>query len=589
MQQPLGWKSKTQNKIEMKKALYLSAMLLGLSGALKAQTDFSISGLGRVVVTDNKLKGPILDGDLSTPNKGVSGYILFDMKPTLKVNNNTHANAILRVKSPFGAFFGDQVQFEFRQFQIMGKINKYVDYQIGDINVEMTPYTVYAFSEMPHEFEAEVFKIRRNIVNYENFVIGNAWRLQGVQGFANIPVSKGLKGVYVNAFVVRTNATNESTVPDRILAGAKVNLKQSDNFSIGGNYVGLQDITVKTSAYDYVNHVLTGDAKISADLDAVRLQLKGETGFSSFDYTRNADKVNVSYNDYFYDVNGNAVFNPLKLKLFAGYRNVGPQFSSPSAQTRRINVTSAPQLFPTVHNNTDPRAQVLYDRFTQENVYNRSINAVLYPFLPAYNLIFPYGDATPNRKGLTAGISSDTALKALTAEVRVDLFNEIIGEGVVETRKFTGIRGGAVLEIGKLLDIKRRISVNAGYRYEKSSRGGLAPVDFHTGLVDAGASIEVLKKFDLMGGVKLLNASGQEYLTQRDQFNMITAANPLDPFAVYNVDLSQKIYTVGARLRFGDLSFFTLNYNISDNKEKNDSANDYKINQFFFNYTLIIP
>jgi hypothetical protein len=551
--------------------------------------------LGRVLVTDNKLDGNIIKNDISTPNSGVSGYILFDLKPTLKVNKDLSANAILRVKNAFGAFFGDQVAFEFRQFQIMGKVNKNIDYQIGDINVEMTPYTVFAFPETYNQFEAEVFKMRRNIVNYENFVIGNAWRLQGVQGFANVPFgSTGASSLYINAFGVRTNSTNDLNVPDRILVGTRALYKLKNVLAIGGNYVGLEDIALKTSIVNYVNHVVTGDGKLSLNSEAIGVDLKGEGGMSSFNYTRTQDNKSVSYNDYFYDVNGSATLRKIGLKLFGGYRNVGPQFSSPSAQTTRINITTNPLLFPTVINNSTLRKDItsgptLYDRFTQENVYNRSINPVLYPFLPAFNLIFPYGDATPNRQGFTAGLATDTSMKAVNAEVRADFYNEIIGEGVPDKRKYTGVRGGIVFDLTRIFDLNRRVSINAGGKFEQSKRGGAAAIDFHSTLIDAGASIEVLKKVDLLGGVKLLTAKGTEYLTVRDEFNLISSANSFSSFPVYTVNFTQNVYTVGARIRFAELSYFTVHYNISSYNTKIDSFYNYNIKQFFVNYTMIIP
>jgi len=580
----------------MKKTyIFLTIFFLTVSFALKAQTDFSLSGLGRVVVTDNRLDGNIIKNDLATPNKGVSGYILFDLKPTLKVNKDLTANAILRVKSPFGAFFGDQVAFEFRQFQVLGKINKNIDYQIGDINVEMTPYTVYAFPEMYNQFESEVHKIRRNIVNYENFVIGNAWRLQGVQGFANLPLgSTGTNSLYINVFGVRTNATNDANIPDRILVGTRVLYKLSNIFRLGGNYVGMEDIKLKSAIVNYVNHVYTGDAKLSLNSDAFGLDLKGETGMSSYNYSRIQDNKSASYNDYFYDVNAAATVKKAKFKIYGGYRNVGPQFSSPSAQTRRINITANPGLFPTVLGNTTNRIDItngptLYDRFTQENIYNRAINPVLYPFLPAFNLIFPYGDATPNRSGITAGIATDTSSKAINAEIRTDFYNEIIGEGVPEKRKFTGVRGGIVVDVQRIFDLGRRISVNYGLKYEKSTRGGGAAINFKSTLIDVGGSVEVLKKVDLLVGAKLLAAKGTEYLTVRDQFNLITASNSFTTFPVYTVDFTQNVYTVGARIRFAELSYFTVNYNISTYNSKITSQFDYNIRQFFVNYTLIIP
>jgi hypothetical protein len=561
--------------------IFLSAFILTLSSELSAQTDFSLSGLGRVIVSHDKINGNINKGDTITPNKGMGGYILFDLKPTLRVNENLHANAILRVKNQFGSFFGDGTDFQFRQLQIMGRLGNKISYQLGDINVQMTPYTVFAFPEMYHEYEADIFAIRRSIANYENFVIGNAWRLQGAQSFANFSFGKGIESLSVNTFAVRTNPTDDIFVPDRILAGTRILAKQSSMFSLGGNYVGMLDIPLENSLVNYTNHVMTGDGEFTMDKETLLLKVKGETGLSSYDYYKDSEKKSVSYNDFFYTAEASAVYKPLKMKLFASYRDVGPQFSSPSAQTRRINVTTIPTLF-SVAGGAD-RQQVLFDRFTQEGIYNQAVNPVLYPFLPWYNNITPYGDATPNRRGISGGIATDTSLKVLRAEARVDLLNEIIGEGISDLRKFMGIRGGVVLNVDKVIGWEKRLALNGGIRMEKTTRSGLAAVDFSSTLIDAGTAIEVVKNIDILAGAKMLSAKGNEYIAQRDEFNLLQSFPPV------TVNLSEAIYSFGGRIRFANSSYFTINYNISSNKYPNNTAVNYNINQLFFNYTLIIP
>jgi hypothetical protein len=246
-------------------------------------------------------------------------------------------------------------------------------------------------------------------------------------------------------------------------------------------------------------------------------------------------------------------------------------------------------MFPTFINTSTStiynRNQVLVDRFTQENIYNRGINPVLYSYNPYYNVIYPYGDATPNRKGISAGIETDTSLKVIKADARLDLINEVIGEGVAETKSFTGVRGGLELNVGRLIDSKRRISIIGGARYESAKRDGLAAVDFKTMTIDAGISLEVVKRLDFLLGAKLLSASGTEFIAVRDEFNNIT------DFSFYNnTDVKQNVYSAGLKLRFAENSYFTVNYNVSPNEFSHSAEpNSYSINQLFFHYTMLIP
>jgi hypothetical protein len=556
--------------------------LLSVCSASYAQVQFNFNGLGRAIVTSNKISGPTLKGDTTSPSKGVSGYTLFDLQPNLVINNNIKANAILRLRNPFGSFFGAATAFSFRQFQIMGKIGKAIEYEIGDIYLgNMTKYTMYKPAETFHEYESEIHQMRRSVVEYENFVKGNMWRLQGVQGKSLFGFNSGIKTLGINIFAVRTNATNDKNVPDRIMSGGRIGIVQSQYLSLGVNYVGLMDVKLNADQVEYSNNVLTGDAKVTLDRESFLVQLNGEFGGSNFKNVQVYNDSTVKYSDHVYDGGLKAVYKPAKVKLFASYRSVGAQFSSPSAQTSRINVGQQPALFGRIVNSTVSRNQTLYDRLTDEQSYNRSVSPVLYGFLPQYGNLSPYGDATPNRQGMTAGIGTDTSAKIISAELRADLFSEIIGEGVVDKRKYTSIRGGFLFNFGDLLKINRKMNVNFGFRQENTTRGGNAPINFKSLLIDAGASVEVVKSFDLLIGAKLLNASGNEYLSMRNQFNLLSNFTP------YAINLKEMIYSAGARLRFSGRSYFTVNYNVSGYKETTNYNYNYNINQLFFNYTLV--
>ncbi len=554
--------------------------LLSVCSASYAQVQFNFNGLGRAIVTSNKLEGETLRNDTLSPTKGVSGYTLFDLQPNLVINNNVRANAILRLRNPFGSFYGANTLFSFRQFQIMGKIGKAVEYEIGDIYLGMTKYTLHNPVETFHEYESDIHAMRRNILEYENFVTGNMWRLQGVQGKSSFGFEKGIKALGVNIFAARTNATNNQTIPDRILVGGRIGIVQSEYLSIGANYIGMQDLKVNNSAVDYTNHVITGDVKLTLDRDKFLAQLSGEFGTSSFKNVQVLDSTTVKYSDYVTEAGFKGVYKPAKIKLFASYRSVGAQFTSPGAQTARMNVDQSLWLFNRIDNFNTPRNLTLYDRLTDEQLYNRSISPVFYNFLPQYGNLTPYGEATPNRAGITVGLGSDTSAKIINAEVRADLFNEIIGEGVADKRQFTSVRGGVKFNFGDLLKIDRKMSINVGARQEITKRGGAAPVDFNSMLIDLGTTIETFKKIDALVGIKLLTAKGNEYLGFRDQFNMLNA------FSDYRVDLNETIMSFGVRIRFSERSYLTGNYNTSVYKEIQFQNYNYNINQLFVNYTL---
>ncbi|MCS6824675.1 MAG: hypothetical protein NZ529_10300 [Cytophagaceae bacterium] len=227
------------------------------------------------------------------------------------------------------------------------------------------------------------------------------------------------------------------------------------------------------------------------------------------------------------------------------------------------------------------RTQALFDRFTDEQIYNRSISPVLYPFLPWFGNLNPYGDATPNRSGVALGLQSDTSLKILNATLQMDMFGEIIGEGVEEKRKYNALTAGMAFNLHKLITLDRAIILNASIRNEKTSRNGLAAIDFKSSLLDAGLTAEAFKKFDILMGAKILSAKGNEYLTGRDEFNNVQTFTPV------SVNITTNIYSAGVRFRYAEKSYFSVLYNTTDVKDNNSNQFDYTIKQLFFNYTLI--
>jgi len=557
--------------------------LLSVGATANAQVDFNFNGLGRAIVTTNKLGGTTLANDSLSSDKGLSGYALFDLQPNLVINKAVRANAILPLRNPFGSFFGSGTTFAFRQFQIAGRIGKKIDYEFGDIYIgsDMTKYTVYNPNEIYNTFESDIHKNRRNVLEYENFVQGNQWRLQGAKASTAFDFNKIIERVGVNVFGTRTNATNERGIPDRLLVGGRVGIKQSEYLSLGLNYVNLADVKIKTEEYEHSNSVITGDVKLTLDREKILAQIDGEFGMSNFKNVQIFDDSTVQYKDNVTDVGLKVIYKPLKLKLFSSYRVVGAQFSSPSAQTARLNVDQSVWLFNKLDNNNVNRNLTLYDRLTDEHLYNRSISAVLYNYLPQYGNLSPFGDATPNRAGITVGLGTDTSTKIINAEARIDMFNELIGEGVVEKRKFTSLRGGVVFNFSELIKLKRRMSVNVGVRQENTTRAGLASIDFKSMLMDYGVTIETFKGVDFLFGAKSLTAKGNEYLSMRDNFNLLV------DFPVYELDLKETIYSIGARVRFSERSYFMLNYNTSTYNETKNYNFNYNFNQLFCNYTLI--
>ena len=139
-------------------------------------------------------------------------------------------------------------------------------------------------------------------------------------------------------------------------------------------------------------------------------------------------------------------------------------------------------------------------------------------------------------------------------------------------------KGGANIHVGNLSNSDRLIDVNLGARYENTSRGGNSSVSLTSLLIDAGLAFELVDKFDFLAGVKMFSANGNEFIANRDGFNLVNS------FSDYTIDVNETIMSVGARLRFSKKQMFNVNYNLSA-LTNNDAAETIQIGQLFIHYT----
>ena len=554
--------------------------------AVNAQSaKFSLNGLGRSVLTNSAISGPAVDADNTIQKSGVSGYNLFDLQTNLAVDSNFQAMAILRAKSPFGSFFGAATTFEFRQFKMMGNLGEF-KYEIGDVRIEMTPFTVYNNYIVDPTYESQIFAQRREIQEYENFNQGNSWLLQGVAGQYFWKVGKEGAGLGVSAFTTRNTATNEVTVPDRLLSGGRLEYRLTKDLIIGANAVSMYDISLLTSDFDYSNNVFTGDISYKLENDDFIVDAKLEGGLSMYAYSEFVDldtiidQTDTAYSDGFVDLNVGFTLKEQKLRFDVSGRRVGVLFSSPAAQSRRFNPLQTPNMLSNIEGAA--RYQSLYDRTTAEELYNSKIMPTMMSYNYAYNRSTPYGKATPNRMGGSLRVGTDTSNHNLDASAKFTYLTEIQGEGTADLRTFMVASGGANVHIGKMLDVSRAIDVNVGARFEDTKRSGAAPVSYASLLVDAGFAVEVLKRIDLLAGMKYISAEGNEYSTVLDGFNLISN------FQAFDGKYTETMLSFGARIRFSPFQSFVVNYNLSNNSATDNVTNNttgYNLGQLFFNYT----
>ncbi len=559
-----------------KKSIIVSALSLGLTLGASAQgPKYSLNGLGRSIISNNTLGGSRVDGDETTQKANISGYNLFDLQTNLDLDSTFNATAIFRTRSPFGSSFGSKTTFEFRQFT-MGGVVKGLKYNLGDIRVELTPYTVFNADIAGTGFDSEIFEERRQILEYENFNDGNTWLLQGAAGQYgwDLGAESGL-GIY--AFTTRTVNTNNLETPDQLLSGGRVEYAIDKAMKLGLNNVYMYDLAVESSAFDNNVNVLTGDFNYERETDGGVVYFNLEGGASNYVYTDNVNEIDSGYGDMTIDVDFDYTIKSAGIVLGLDFRQVGAAFVSPAAQSRRFVPGATPLLFNNVGGLT--RNQVYFDQISSEEVYNSQITPALMAYNQYFNNLNPYGDATPNRRVIGINVATDTSITGFDAGLDVDFGSELIGEGGDDLRQFILVTGGGVAHIGNLVGSDRQIDVNAGVRYESTSRSAGAVVDLTSMLVDFGITAEVFRRVDLLTGVKYFAAEGNEFIAARDGFNLVTGFNEFD------IDVNELMFSIGTRVRFSDNQAFSLNYNMSQFTDNNVNNSGLNFGQLFFNFT----
>lgn len=583
----------------MKKALSVITICLAVLSSystVKAQGDnIKFGAYGRALQQNSRLdKKDTLNIDNTS-----GGQVLFDLGIKVNPDKKTEISSILRFKSNLGGFYGASNIAQLRQLYIKGIIADFLSYQVGDVYLKMTPYTMFnSYSELSVS-EASVFKdIRNDYVYYENLNKGNSWWQQGAHtNFAIGVKSKVLEKIKVDGFFVRNRTSNFISQPTTFHAGGRIMLVQSSRFNLGANYLNLYDAAATyNSTFSTRNPVHSYETEvIIMDGDKLGLNFNGEMGFSQLNFENDttapvdADGKYIKMNGNFIDAGVTAKIKPANLKAKISYSYTSPRFYSSAAQTKRIDYSRTPFQFPIYGN--DPFNPINrdingFDIVRDPTIYNVNITPLLMAYNPSYGNATPYGKATPNRTGVTLELGYKDSLERVNIEASGAYLTEVVGTDVSDkTRSFIVASITADLNINKFINFKKKILLHGGIRMENTSRAGdsLLAIDLVSQIYDAGFEIEFLKKLDLLLGIKGVNSKGSENVTIRDKYNEITG---YDNVTFRNVNFQQVMLGYGLKYRFSTATYLTAQYHTFNLSDKTTSAKTFNMNQFMLMFNM---
>ena len=537
--------------------------------------NFEIGGLARSLSQSSHLD------EKDTINNDVSQdfNIVFDLAIKGSLNKYVSLYSELRMGSNLEVFDTSSSYLNLRRILIFGDLNKSFSFEIGDIDLKMTPFTLWNSNQEGNINESVLFSNFRDIQNYENFNNENYWRRQGASLFGNISLSKK-DSLNYKIFGTREIASNEISIPDVFMYGGNISYLNK-SFSFGINHLDLftnnKGILLDTNLH---NHVVSSKSSLKFN----NIELSSEFGVSKRTNNSSLSSNNKWIDGEFISFDFKTKFLK-KLLLTLNYRSVSDDFSSPGAQTKRINYAMAPNLFPLVDNSSINREIIASDIvsditfFRSASFYNRNIDYSLDAFNPIFGVSKPYGISTPNRQGISSMIEYSDSSNIFYIQGKASFLNDLTGEGVLEKRKYFTYSLSSNIFINKLLDYEKIILINGGFNYSNAKRNHspdifVQNVDFNNSILDLGLELEIIKNLHLLYGYKSINAQGLDYLSVRDDNFTISSFHKIE------INMNQNISSIGLKYDFTKKSSLILNYqNIRCNYEKSELS--FIINQFF--------
>lgn len=552
----------------------------------------SFNGLGRSYIGQTTIGGAILETDPSTISSVTDGEFLLDLAVNAMPNKITEVQTILRLRNEFGGFFGAGMSVEVRELWARGIIADILKYRVGDMDLVMTPYTLYNSTEEGHVNEASIFKTQREVLYYEQFYSDiHTRRLQGGNLEFGLDFANILEELHVNAYIARVRGTNFLSIPSRFNSGTKLDFSSSvlsetmgTKFDFGLNFSYTFDDLKSGDANDGIRN---GVYTLNFDLvllnkENLTFSILGETGQSTLRSMEDTIEI-FKEDDTFLDLGLKLKLKESKLELSASLIDVGPDFFSIGSQSKRIDFQAKKSFYHRIGLDDQIRLPALFDLTRDRALYTFQFSDQLMTYDPRFSNSMPYGASTPNRRGLKFAVNYGNSEEPIQVFIRVALLSEIRGQGTFELKKFRNLQAAANFNVNQMLDFDNVLKLTLGYQFENTSRGGLEveQVQLRSSLIDAGMEYELFSNFIIQIGSKMLFATGSDYVPEYRAFNDIK-----DFPGRFEADGSETLLAAGLKYTFKEGINLSLQYQSFNSRLGENNPNDYNFNQFFVLYSM---
>ncbi len=559
---------------------YLSSlMLFPILAQSQVKSKLWYDGNARVMYNRDALEGTLKEMDTVSTRSNGGGFTIVDLGLHFIPVDAIEISSQIRLRNEFGGMWGNRSSVELRTLSAKGVVNNNIAFSVGDIYLKQTKFTLYNYEQELSEFEPSVFKFYRDFVNYENYYQSNYWRLQGIQTNFSYNMYNFIEQLDFDGFTARVRGSEWLGKPELIMLGGSAVVRLSNKVNVGSHFVNTFEILSSANEkVAYYNPVLNTQLVYSGSFKDLPYKALLEGGFSK----RGWDGDSLAH-----EIKGNfitgLIYTETKKGTFnLGFRYVDTDFRSIGAQTRRIDYNNITTSYPYFSNNYTQRKVSLLDIMSDPNVYNQSLSTSLMNYNPMYSAVSAYGDATPNRIGLTAEIDKINITDFFSAKVQSQYFSEIIGQGTTQKRSFNKSALHSLLSLDKLFSFKNSCELEGSINLETVKRDGedFEKIDFNSALYSGSISIELIKNLKIIAGAKVFYAEGNEFVVERNIYDQI------NDYSAINYDNKETILIGGIQHHFTDDIYFTMQYNQFNVLDKTNTHDEFSIGRLIFMFNM---
>ena len=516
----------------------------------------------------------------STKSEG-EGYTAIDLGIHFTPSQEIEVFSEIRIKNDFGFMWGSGSSVGLRRLSIKGILNNRISFNLGDLYLKQTEFTLNNNDQELVKYEPSVFKAYRDLIEYENYYHENYWRMQGIQSNFSYSFYNSIRSLECDAFASRVRGGEWLGQPELLMLGGSSVLKLENNFSFKFNHVN--SFEVQSSSLDsttYYNPVTNLQI-------FYKKKIKNANYKASLDFGGSARGWKSTDGYVYPQTSGSFIKGALKIKASSlashiSLSYVEPGFRSSGAQTRRVSYSAPTSTYTYYTNNTLLRPVSLLDITTDPNVYSQRLSTSLMEFNPLYSAVSPYGEATPNRSGVKCSFYYGNLKKIIELNGHLGAYKEILGQGTLEKRSFLSIGGSLLLDLKRAWNMGSKTSLELSANTEKVSRGGsdLESIAFNSYLFSAGISYELFKDLKLIAGIKSFVGKGNEVGSERNDYDEIIG------YDLYNYDSQESITLLGLQYNFTNDIYFSLQTSEIEITDNINKINQLSLSRIYFMFNM---